>query len=220
MSDHSRCQNRPVQLAGRLALGPFKAWGQRPGLSSPKGSLARPALEGEPTPVRGARSTPVPGAGPRRPALQSPASREHRGAPPPPPAALAFLSQFPPNLGERLLSPRGCLFLAQAGSGVRGRGRGRPGEPCLCGVTARTAGAGGASCSQAPWNPAPRQPRPHILSARSLSRTLQVMSRVRTRLSRTGLRRPRSAPAGERREPRPAPFPPAVSQYQRRCALF
>lgn len=129
----------------------------------------------------------------------------------PPRAALAFLSQFPPNLGELLLSPRGCLFLAQAGSGVRGRGRGRPGEPCLCGVTARTAGAGGASCSQAPWNPAQRQPRPHILSARSISRTLQVMSRVRTRLSRTGIRRPRSAPAGERREPRPAPFPPAVS---------
>lgn len=185
------------------------------------------SLGPEARPVLTKRLSCPPGAGRRTDS--SPRSQEHRGArcgpaPPgaaepcvprvsrrPPRAALAFLSQFPPNLGERLLSPRGCLFLAQAGSSVRGRGRGRPGEPCLCGVTARTAGAGGASCSQAPWNPAQRQPRPHILPARSISRTLQVMSRVRTRLSRTGIRRPRSAPAGERREPRPAPFPPAVS---------
>ena len=167
LSDRPRCQNRPLQQAGRHQA-PFEpgargsASPHRATLGCVPGSHSRPALGGEPTPARGARTTAVAGSGPAPPGAvePSPGSRAHRGAPPPATPALAFRSRFPSNLCERLFSPLGCLFLAQAESGVRGRGRGPPRRAVPLGVPARAPSAGAGRLFPSPRGPAPGQQRP------------------------------------------------------------
>lgn len=204
LSDHPRCQNRPLQQVGRHQA-PFEPGARGPAsphratLAAARGpTLARRWEENRRQPVEPGPPR-WPGPGLRPPALQSRALGPALIAAPPHPPALAFLSQFPSNLCERLFSPLGCLFLAHAESGVLRRGRGPPRRAVPLGVTERTPSAGAGKPFPSPRGPAPGQQRPCTLSARSISPTLQVASRARAPLSRPGLPRLlRRALAGER----------------------